>query len=146
MEIMCLCLLKEKKYEKNIVFCIHKVTEERSRIRSWIMTRIRIRNRIWINLSEVRNWGSGSALKCHGSPTLVTTSEKFRGRFPFHNTSFLRHGSGCRIVICCNYGYISAVLWFRNYLFRFRFRLWKSVGPGSRSRTLVSWELDLDAG
>jgi hypothetical protein len=31
--------LEEKKYEENI-FCILKVTEDRSRIRSWIRSRI----------------------------------------------------------------------------------------------------------
>ncbi len=52
------CKLKEKKYEQ-IFFAF---TEERSRIRSWIQ--------IWIHYSEVRILGSGSAPKCHGSPTL----------------------------------------------------------------------------
>jgi hypothetical protein len=45
---------------KQNFFFILNVTEER----------IRIRNRI--HLSEVRIRGSGSAPKCHGSPTLVT--------------------------------------------------------------------------
>ncbi len=47
-------------YKKKIFFCI--LTEERSRIRSWI----------WIHYSEVRIRGSGSAPKSHGSLTLVS--------------------------------------------------------------------------
>jgi hypothetical protein len=47
------------------LFCIPKINEESSRIRS------RIRIRIRIHLSEVRIRGSGSAPKFHGSPTLV---------------------------------------------------------------------------
>ncbi len=34
-------------------------------------------------------------------PVPVPTLEKCRGRFPFQNSSFLRTGSGCRIVIRC---------------------------------------------
>ncbi len=43
--------------KKIIFFCILKVTEQRSRIR--------------IHKSEVRIRGSGTAPKCHGSPTLL---------------------------------------------------------------------------
>jgi hypothetical protein len=61
--MMCLWASYKKKYGKNIFFCILKTIEERSRIWSWI--------RIRIQLSEVRIRGSGSAPKCHGSPTVV---------------------------------------------------------------------------
>jgi hypothetical protein len=57
---MCLRVSYEK---KKIFFCILKVTEERSWIRSWIR----------IHQLEVRIRGSGSALKSHGSPTLGIT-------------------------------------------------------------------------
>jgi hypothetical protein len=55
-----------KKYEKKYFVCILKINEERSRIRSSIRQR----------------YGSGSAPKCHGSPTLLSrlcpeTSTKF---------------------------------------------------------------------
>jgi hypothetical protein len=64
--MMCLWVSsKEKKYKTGYFYFL-KVTEERSRIRSWI----RIRTRIWIHLSDVRIRGSGSATKCHGPPTL----------------------------------------------------------------------------
>ena len=42
----CLMASYKKKYENNIIFCILKTNEERSRIRSWI--------RIQIHWSEVR--------------------------------------------------------------------------------------------
>ncbi len=58
-----------KKYGKKIIFCILKVIEERSRIRSWIWIQIRIhQSEVWIR-------GSGSTPKCHGSPTLVKRVE-----------------------------------------------------------------------
>ncbi len=41
---MCLWASCKKKYEKIIFFCILKISEERSRIRSWIRIRIRIPN------------------------------------------------------------------------------------------------------
>jgi hypothetical protein len=49
---------------KKIVFYILKVTEVRSRIRSWI--RIRIHSQKY-----VRIWGSRPVPKCYGSGTLV---------------------------------------------------------------------------
>jgi hypothetical protein len=60
---MCLRLsYKLKRRKKIIFFCILKVNEEWSMIQSWIWIRI--------HKSEVRIPGSGSAPKCHGSPTL----------------------------------------------------------------------------
>jgi hypothetical protein len=47
--------------------CILKINEESSRTRSWIRSRI--------HQSAVRIRGSGSAPKCHGSPTLIYTNK-----------------------------------------------------------------------
>jgi hypothetical protein len=41
---MCLRVSYKKKYEENKKFCILKITEERSRIRSWIRILSRIPN------------------------------------------------------------------------------------------------------
>jgi hypothetical protein len=75
---MCLWANYKKKYkEKYNFFCILKVTEERSGIRSWI----RSRNRIHYSESE-------SAPKCHGSPTLT---ERITHRSWYRlTTNFLR--------------------------------------------------------
>ncbi len=53
-------------------FCILKVTDERSRIWSWIEIRIH-NSEVWIR-------GSGSAPKCHGSPTLVTKKKHLQNK------------------------------------------------------------------
>ncbi len=60
--------LKEKLWEKVKFFGILKVAEERSRIRSWIR----------IRYSEVRIRGSGSAPKCHGSPTMLNSQQSIK--------------------------------------------------------------------
>jgi hypothetical protein len=41
--MMCLLASYMKKYDKNIFFCILKINEEKSRIRSWIPIRILIK-------------------------------------------------------------------------------------------------------
>jgi hypothetical protein len=50
-------------------FGILKVTEERSRIRSWI--------RIQININQRYGFGCRSAPKRHGSPTLAASKEVY---------------------------------------------------------------------
>jgi hypothetical protein len=52
----------QEKNMKKIFFCILKVTEEKSKSEIWSWIRI--------DQSEVRFRGSGSAPKCHGSPTM----------------------------------------------------------------------------
>jgi hypothetical protein len=62
-KMMCLWA-SYKKNMKKCFFCILKINEERSPIRSWIRIRIRIH---WSE-ERIRRSGSGSAPKCHGSP------------------------------------------------------------------------------
>ncbi len=64
------------KTRKTIIFCVSKVTDDKSRFR------IRIQNRIRIRWSEVRirRFGSGSVPICHKSRTLVW-GEKYNGWF-----------------------------------------------------------------
>ncbi len=58
---MCLWASNMKKYEEKNIFCI--LEEERSRIQSWI---------------RGSGTGSGSAPKCHGSPTLAWSLQHWR--------------------------------------------------------------------
>jgi hypothetical protein len=62
-------VISKKLWEKIILVAFLKVTDENSRIRSRILSRIR--NRSWIqiriHLSEVQILGSGSVLEFHGS-------------------------------------------------------------------------------
>ena len=65
LKMMCLwASYKKKIWKQQNVFCILKINEERSRIRSCFW--------IWIHWSEIRIRGPGSAQNCHRSPTLLT--------------------------------------------------------------------------
>ncbi len=59
---------------------ILKINAERSRI--WI----RIQSRIRIHQTEVRIWGSGSAPKSHGSPTLLGTKTPTSCKICYQNS------------------------------------------------------------
>ncbi len=71
--------MRKKRRKKN---CILKVTEESSRIRSWI----------WIRIRESDVGISRSAQKCHGSPTLLCKNIR---RF-FHEGKWAHRSAGGR--------------------------------------------------